>query len=326
MKLRWGFIGAGRIIHRFMTGITAYEDASVSVVYARNLQKGLDAVKNYSVGRVTDSLDDFLSCGEVDVAYIATTHPTHLQFAKACLNAGIPVLCEKPMTPNAIQTRELVECARKNNVFLMEAMWTRFFPVNRKIKSLIEAGAIGKPLMMTADFAFRGTGDPSDRLYKPEDAGGSVLDVGVYPLAYANMMFGSLPAEFTALGTLCESGVDESASFILKYPGGELATLFSSIALNSRQDAVIYGSEGRIEVDSQFWRARSATLIRNDRTEPITSLHFPGEGYQFEIEHVHECLANSLTESPLMTLDESIALAELCDSLRTQLGVKYPFE
>jgi len=326
MKLRWGFVGAGRIIHRFMTGIDAFDDASLSLVYARNAEKGRCAVERYGDVRVTDSMEDFVSCGEVDVAYIATTHPTHLEFASRCLEAGIPVLCEKPMTANAAQTRELVECARRTGVFLMEAMWTRFFPANLKVVEWVRSGAIGRPVAMTGDFGFRGSGDPNDRLYKPEEAGGSLLDVGVYPIAYANMVFGGLPCGYTALAQLCENGIDETCGMLLKYPEGGIATVFSSIASNTFQDARICGTEGRIEVAAPFWSARNAKLVRGDRTETFETPGFPGEGYQFEIAHVHECLEKGLVESPLMTLDESIGIAELCDALRDETGVKYPFE
>jgi predicted dehydrogenase len=340
MSVQWGFAGAGRIARRFLNGLTQVDDAVPYAVYGRTAAKAEALAHDYGFAHVCSSIEDLIDSG-IDVAYVATTHPSHATFAKQFLDAGIPVLCEKPLTPNAATTKELIEYARAKDTFLMEAMWTRTFPVTRQLKTWLEDEALGRLAGMTGNFCIKPKVDFDDRMYNMDLAGGAMLDIGVYLLAFVELVFGGKPDEIKAVGTLAETGVDTNVSVALRY-GDKIVSLFMTLGSESPDTVKIYGEKWMIEVADAFWRPRKATLTYLDGTITIESpeppvpanttvpaprdFSFSGEGYQNEVKHVHECLEKGLRESPLMTLDSTLAIAEISDEIRRQLGVIYPFE
>jgi predicted dehydrogenase len=239
-----------------------------------------------------------------------------------CLEAGKAVLGEKPMAVNAAQVRNMVACARKNDVFMMEAMWTRFNPVTVQVCKWLAEGAIGDVRLLQVDFGFRAGLNPAGRLFNPDLAGGALLDVGVYVVAYAAMVFGGPPVQVQAAAHIGETGVDEQTTMVFKYGGGQLASLSCAVRTSTPHEARIMGTEGSIYVPA-FWHATSATLSVQGQ-EPV--IHTDSFGYHYEAAEVGACLRAGQKESATMPLDESIAIAETMDEVRRQVGLKYPME
>jgi predicted dehydrogenase len=253
---------------------------------------------------------------------VATPHPFHKEHTLLCLDGGKAVLCEKPMAVQAGQVREMVQVARARGLFLMEAMWSRFNPVLVQVQEWLDEGRIGEVRMLTADFGFRTGWNPEGRLLNPALAGGALLDVGVYVIALASMVFGGAPAQVHAAAHLGETGVDEQTGMVLRYDGGGLALVACAIRTVTPHMARIDGIKGAIEIPA-FWHATSARLIRPGKEFLETSGDF---GYHYEAAEVMACLREGKTESATMPLDESISIAETMDQVRAQIGLAYPPE
>lgn len=338
-KVKWGFIGTGRIIPRFMDGFCQVQNAEAAAIYGRNKDKAQQLANRFDIPLVYNNFDDFLQESDIDVAYVAVNNTMHSEFVKKCLQAKIPVVCEKPMSTTAESAKEMVDCARANSTFLMEGLWTNMFPVTRQIQRWIEEGRIGKLVAMNASFSIKTFPQPGDRLFDPEQAGGALLDIGVYLVAYAHTIFGRSPQEIASLAHIGDHGVDECSGTVFRYDGGEIATLFASFNSEGRDRATIYGEEGIIEIEEDFWRPRHAKLtcrdgyVSFDCPEPIqtkavydSGVSFRGEGYQFEIQHVNQCIIENRKESPLVPLDKSVSILETCDELRKKWNLAFPFE
>jgi predicted dehydrogenase len=235
-----------------------------------------------------------------------------------CLEHGKAVLCEKPFTMNAAEAEAIINTAREKNLFLMEAMWTRFQPAATKLRELLVAGAIGEVRLMQADFGFRTDFDPKSRLFDPALGGGAVLDVGIYPVSYASMVFGGQPTQIHATARLGQTGVDEEAAMLFSYPGGRSAQLACATRLQTAQAATIYGTEGRIQVP-EFFKAERLIISRPNQPDETLSLPFNGSGYRYQAEEVHRCLRAGQTESPTMPLDETLALMRTLDAVLAQI-------
>ncbi len=323
--IRWGILGPGTIARAFATGLTVVPDAKLVAVGSRTLDKAKAFAAEFGAARAHGSYAALANDPEVDAIYVATPHPMHRDDAILCLNAGKAVLCEKPFTVNAKELEAVVAVARAKRVFLMEAMWTRFLPVMSKVREWLASGRIGEPRLVTADFGFRCGWDPQSRLLAPSLAGGGLLDVGIYTVAFAAMVFGPTPSRIAGFAHLGETGVDEQAAYILGYPGGGLASLTCAVRTDTPHGARIDGTEGRIEIAAPFWKATRAVLTACGRTETIEAPHL-ANGYEYEAMEVGRCLRAGLTESPLVTLDESLALMRVLDQLRGQFGLRYPME
>jgi predicted dehydrogenase len=261
-----------------------------------------------------------ISDPEVDVVYVATPHPFHKEHTLLCLEGGKAVLCEKPMAVHAGQVREMVAAARENGLLLMEAMWSRFNPVLVQVQQWLAEGRIGEVRMLTADFGFRTGWNPEGRLLNPALAGGALLDVGVYVVSLASLVFGGAPEQVQATAHIGETGVDEQTAMVLKYKGGGLALLACAIRTATPHAARIDGTEGAIEVP-RFWHPTTAWLVRPGQ-EPIEATG--ALGYHYEAAEVMACLREGRTESEVMPLDESISIAETMDQVRAQIGLIYP--
>jgi predicted dehydrogenase len=262
----------------------------------------------------------------VDVIYVATPHPYHRPNAILCLEHGKAVLCEKPFTINRAEAVEVVEVARRNNRFLMEAMWTRFLPIMGQTRAWVADGAIGEVRMVEASFGFRGGPDETSRLLAPEMGGGGLLDVGVYPIGLASMVYGGPPDEICSMAHLGNTGVDEQAAMLFRYRGDALAMLSCAVRTNTLHTAVIMGTDGMITIDAPFWCGTVATLDRPEK-EPIrVELPLKGNGYHYQAEAVMACMRAGKLESDLMSLSETLSIMETMDRIRAQWGVRYPME
>jgi len=322
-KIGWGFIGAGGIAERFMRGLVQVPDAYLAAVTSRTYERAKNFADKYGA-KVYKTIEELIADENVDIIYVATPNNIHKENTLMAIEMGKPVLCEKPMAPNAQMVREMVNAAREKKVYLMEAMWTRFFPAMEKVREWLNDGRIGKVQFVIADFGFYES-NPEDIRLNLETAGGSLLDVGIYPLALTCMVFGKKPNRITGLADMAPSGVDAAMGCTLGFEGGGLALLCSALNVNTPQEAVIVGEKGRIVIP-EFFRPKEANLYLDGKLEEHFRKEHEGEGYQFEIAAVQEDIRNGRLENELMPLDESIAIAEVMDELRRQWGLVYPFE
>jgi predicted dehydrogenase len=324
-RIGWGFLGAGSIANRFMSGLKEVDDGYLAAVGSRTEGKA-EAFTAKHGGTPYNTYEAMLGDKRVDVVYIATPHPFHLPHARMALEAGKSVLCEKPMTPNAAQAGTMADLARKRGLFLMEAMWTRFFPVMAHVRQWLSAGEIGPVHLVQADFGFAAVENPASRLFDPALAGGSLLDVGVYTISFASMVFGGRqPDRILAMHEPAATGVDARTGCLFGYEGGGMAQLFSAVRTTTPHEARIIGENGYILIP-RFWHPKTATLVRKGKAEEVFDCDYPAEGFQFEIRAVQDDLRAGRTENSLMPLAESVAIAKTLDSVRAQLEIVYPFE
>lgn len=323
-KIRWGILGTGSIAQKFATGLTALPDAEIAAVGSRTQAAADHFGAEFHIPRRHASYEALANDAEVDAIYIATPHPFHYQNTLMCLDAGKPVLCEKPFAINVGEARQMVARAREKKIFLMEAMWTRYLPVMARVREIIAAGTIGDVRLVTADFGFRTGFNPKGRLFDPDLGGGGLLDVGIYPISLAYMLLGA-PSSVVSAAHLGETGVDEQAAWIFGYPAGQLALLSSATRTNTQQEARIAGTEGLIRIPD-WWHAQQLTLSVNGKPDEVIQPPFGGNGYNYEAAEVAHCLRKGLLESQTMPLDESLAIMETMDTIRAQWGLKYPME
>ncbi len=323
--IRWGILGPGSIANQFAKGLQAAPDGQLVAVGSRDLRRAEAFAEQYDAPNRHGSYEELVADPEVDAIYVATPHPFHKENSILCLEAGKAVLCEKPFTVNAAEAAEIVAVARANNVFLMEAMWSRYLPIIVQVRKWLDEGTIGIPLQVNADFGFRAGINPEGRLFSPALAGGALLDVGIYVVSFAAMVLGSDPEQIAATAHIGETGVDENTGILLRYKSGAVATLSCAVRASSPHIARIVGSEGTICVAASWWKGEAATLKAGGREEVI-ELPLAGNGYNYEAQEVARCLATGELESPIMPLDETVALMRILDEARAQIGLKYPME
>jgi len=323
--IKWGILGTGGIAHQFARGLTAIPDAELIAVGSRTNENAAKFADEFQVPHKHGSYEKLANDPDVDVIYVATPHPFHKENTILCLEAGKAVLCEKPFAINAQQVKEMIQCARESEKFLMEAMWTRFLPIIIKVREWLAEGLIGDVRMLKADFCFRSGWNPEGRLLKPELGGGGLLDVGVYTIAMAYMVFGGEPSNITSMCHIGETGVDEQSTILFGYDAGQIAILCSAIRTSTPQDAQIFGTEGSIYIPN-FWHSTSATLSVSGKDPETVDMPFNGNGYNYEAVEVMNCLRAGKLESDIVPLDESLSIIKTMDKIRAEWGLKYPME
>jgi predicted dehydrogenase len=322
---RWGILGTGGIAAAFADGLRALDDAALVAVGSRSAAAADAFGERFGVPRRHASYAELASDPEVDAIYVATPHTFHKQNTLLCLEAGKPVLCEKPFAINAAEAAEMIAAARSRGLFLMEAMWTRFLPHIAALRELLAAGAIGEVRQLRADFSFRAEFDPRGRLFDPALGGGGLLDVGIYPISLAWMVLGA-PSRIVSMAELGATGVDEQAAMIFGYPGGQLAVLTCGTRTSSPHEGLILGSEGMIRLHEGWWHASSLTLSRSGRPDELIEPPAVGNGYNNEAAEVMRCVREGRLESDVMPLDETLAIIRSLDEVRAQWGLRYPSE
>jgi predicted dehydrogenase len=322
--IRWGILGTGNIAKKFATGLATVPNAALAAVGSRSRESADAFAEKFSIPRRHASYEALAADPDIDVVYVSTPHPMHKANALLCLEAGKAVLCEKPFTLNAADTAEVVATARRKRRFLMEAMWTRFLPAIAKARELLREGAIGETRLVQADFGFRTGVKAESRLFDLALGGGALLDVGIYPISFASMIYGRQPTRIDAQATIGTTGVDEQTAMLFGYDGGASALLSTAIRINTPQDAYILGTDGHIQIPT-FWKADKLTVKRGANTETL-ALPFIGNGYSHQAIEVQRCLREGLLESPTMPHDESIAIMATMDQVRARIGLKYPQE
>jgi predicted dehydrogenase len=321
----WGILGPGRIARRFVEGLSVVEDVRLVAVGSRSLERAEIFGKEFGIPNRYGSYEALAEDPDVDVVYVATPHTSHKEHSLLCLRAGKHVLCEKPLTVNAAECEELICAAHEQGRFLMEAMWTRFFPVMCKLRELVSERAIGDVRMVSADFGFHSAFDPASRIFDPELGGGGLLDVGVYTVSFAHMVLGRPPAEIAALADIGETGVDEQAAIVLKFDRGEMALLFCGVRTQTVYEARIYGTDGMIYVEPSFWSPDAFTITRGGESERIAPERV-GNGFNYEAAEVASCIRNGKLESDIMPLAESLQIMETMDAIRRIWHLTYPCE
>jgi predicted dehydrogenase len=323
--VRWGILGTGGIARTFVDGLGSLPEAEVLAVGSRSEASAAAFAGEKEIPRHYGAYEGLAEDPDVDVVYVATPHPFHAENAELCLRAGKAVLCEKPFTLNAAEAERVVGLARERGLFLMEGMWTRFFPLMQEVRRLVTEGTIGEVRMLNVDFGFRAELDPASRLFDPALGGGALLDVGVYCVSMASMVLGR-PTEAIGLFHLGETGVDEQASIVLEYEGGRLANLSIGVRTASPQEATIMGTDGYVRIHSPWWRPSSTTISRPGREDETVEKPVSGNGFGYEAAEVMRCLERGETESAIMPLDETIAVMRTMDGLRAAWGLEYPGE
>lgn len=324
--IRWGVLGAGGIADTVSHDIGITEDNVVTAVAARDADRAAAFAAKHGAARGYGGYEALVADDEVDVIYIATTHPSHHDLALMAIAAGKAVLIEKPVCLNAADAREVFAAARAADVFAMEAMWMRANPLIRKAQELIAEGAIGRLHGVRDEFGLGIPFDPSHRLYDLDNGGGALTDLGVYPGHFAHLFLGH-PDEVTTAGTLAESGADDTVAMQWVYDGVPRAQLWVSVSVAAPNEAAILGTEGWIKVHAPAFRPSGLT-VHNAETEYTIEdpLAGQGAGYGPQIQEVARCLRAGEVESPLVRHAESVAVLELLDAARAALGVTYPSE
>jgi predicted dehydrogenase len=321
----WAILGLGNIAHKFATDLALVPHARLHAVASRSRAKAQEFAQTFGVPHAVGSYEELLAVPDIDAVYIATPHSEHHAHALLCLQAGLPVLCEKAFARSAHQAQEMIATAQAQGVFLMEAFWTRFFPAIQHALDLVQAGTIGEVKHLAADFGFSTDFKPESRLFDPALAGGSLLDIGVYPL-FISQLFLGVPATVRAVATPAPTGVDLSCVMALAHPGGATASLFSTLATTTNNYCTLYGTTGQLHLTGRFHAPSGLELHRPD--QPVQVMPYPkvGLGYHYEAAHVQACLSQGLLESSWLPLAFSLDLMRTLDAVRAQIGLRYPGE
>lgn len=322
--IKWGIIAPGGIANAFAKEVIKTKDGILSAVYGRNEDKTKEFAKMHKIDKYYTNIEEFLSDDNIDAVYIATPHSYHMDYAKKCVLAKKHVLCEKPFSYNQKTGKEVIDLAKENNVFIMEALWTLFLPAVNKAKKWIEEGKIGKIKLITANFGIKSEFNAKHRLYNPDLAGGALLDLGIYPILFSNYIANSYPIEIKSNAEFTKTNVDESDIINLKYKDGILSSLNCSLTAKLNNEAVIYGENGKIVIP-RFWASKEAYLYTEENTEKYID-EYEEAGYKHEIEEANNCIMNKALESNVASHKNTLELAKIMDEIRKQIGLVYPFE
>ena len=328
--VRWGLLATGKIASAFAADLALLPECEIAAVAARREESAAAFARTHGAARAYGDYRALVEDPDVDVVYVATPHALHAEHVTLALEAGKPVLCEKPMTLNAGEAAALVDLAADKQLFLMEAMWMRCNPLVRRLRALLASGELGEVRQVRADLGFRVDRPATDRLLDPALGGGALLDMGVYPLTLAQLFLGE-PSSVAAVASLSEAGADLDVAISLGYPGGALASLTSTMTAWSPRTASIATDRGRIELAESFHHPTAATWVPagdSEGSDPAATESFAeeltGSGLAHEALEVVRCLRNGELESPLVPLSDTLAMMRLTDRIRAEIGVRYP--
>lgn len=322
----WGIIGPGNIATEFAHDLDLIKTARhrVGAVLSHSLDKAAAFAQQEEATQYFDDMDAFTNEARIDAVYIATPHPLHHAAALHCLQHKIPVLCEKPLAMNSDQVKEIVDAAAKHQTFLMEGMWTRFLPSMLQVLSLIEANAIGKVISVKADMSYKAPYDPGSRYFNPELGGGSLLDLGIYPVFLTQLLLGK-PATIQATARLSDKQVDEACAAVLGYNNGAYAFIESSLVTQTALTATIHGETGRIHIGTPWNEQPSGIIVTSyDGKEKHYPCEWEGHGLQYETEEVYHCIRQGKLYSDKYSHQFSLDVMSTLDAIRQQTGIIYP--
>ena len=319
---RWGVLATGKIAATVVDDLALVEGAERLAVASRDLGRAEAFADEHGVERAYGSYEELLADPDVDVVYVATPHAQHHLVTSQVLAAGKPALVEKAFTCSLAAAEDLVQQARTAGLFVMEAMWTRLQPGIIRLRELVADGAIGEIRTVTADLGFVQPFDPSHRLFDPAQGGGSLLDLGVYPVSFAQMLMGT-PSRVQATGLLNELGTDSEAGLLLSYENGGHALLSCSLLGDTPGRATVVGTRGRITLEPRFHHTTRIVLERTRHDAEEVPAELLGRGYTHQMAHVAQCLADGLTQSPAMPLEDTLAVMGILDDALELLGAPH---
>lgn len=320
-KTHWGIIGLGKIAHKFAADLLLSDTAILQGVASRTLEKATEFASKYNAIQAYDSYEALVNDPKIDVVYIATPHNLHYENTMLCLQHHKAVLCEKPMGINSAQVEAMIAEATKRKLFLMEAVWTRFMPGIEKVLELLQEKTIGEITHIKADFGFRTKFDAESRLYNKKLAGGSLLDIGIYPIFISLLALG-IPSNIKAFARKTATDVDSFCAMLFDYENDAKAVLESSFEANTPTEAHIHGTKGSIKIHHRFHQPNTITLFQ-EGSETVFELPYTGNGYIHEIEEVNNCILNRETQSAKLPLALSQKLIGIIDRVKSEIGLKY---
>jgi predicted dehydrogenase len=325
-KIRWGILGCGKIARKFAADLKWVEDAELIALGAREKASAESFAIDFPAKFVHGSYEELVCNPEVDVIYVATPHGLHHEHVMLCLKHKKAVLCEKAFAINYREAKEMIDYAKAQDTFIMEAFWTRLLPHYLRMKEMLAQNKVGKIKFLNAEFGFKPVPPFAPRIYEPALGGGSLLDIGVYPIFLALDVLGK-PDHIDAVMTPAPTAVDEQCAIRFQYKDGAIAQLFCSFASNLATGADIAGDEGRIRFTHRFHGPTSVLEYYPgavDTREVIPFEKVSGNGYEYEARHVNECLRKNLKESPVLTHRFTLLLMETLDEIRSKAGIRYP--
>ena len=320
-EIRWGILGTGKIARAFANALSDTPGAALAAVGSRSIDSAQAFAGEFSAVAY-GSYQALADATGVDIVYIGTPHPIHFENARMLLNAGKAVLCEKPFMINQREAEEIVALARAKKLFLMDAMWTRFMPALAAVREVIASGEIGPALQVSADFGFTATTDPLHRVNNLALGGGALLDLGIYPLSIAAALLGPVTSVL-AQADIGPTGVDLQTAFSLRHVGGGMSLCSCSLSARTPAELTVSGPLGHVRMNTMFHRTDSITVVTEGAARTIQTPYL-GNGYVHEAIEAARCVRAGLLESPIMPLDESVALMGVLDTIRAQIGLRYP--
>ena len=323
---KWGIIGPGNIAHAFADDLPRARSANhkAHAILAKEDNDANEFSKKFNIPFQYTRLEEFIKNSGIDAVYIATPHVLHYEEAAFCLQNRIPVLCEKPITINSKQLSHLIQLSDDNNTFLLEGMWIRFLPSIQKVLSLYASGIIGKIISIKADMSYKAHYDPQSRYFNPQLGGGSLLDLGIYPVFLSTLLLGK-PQEIKAGGIVTESRVDGNCNALLTYKSGQTASIESSFITKTEGIAIIYGDKGLIRIRNPWYEKPEGIDVElYEGTKVFHKCEWEGKGLYFEVDEVYNCISKGLCESVYYCHHFSLDVMQILDELRKQLNVVYP--
>ena len=323
-KYNWAILGCGHIANKFCSDLKLLPNANLYATSSRDLQKAIDYRNKYGFEVAYGSYTEMVNDPKVDAVYIATPHAFHREHAILCMNHKKAVLCEKAFAINKREVEEMISCAKENNTFLMEAFWTKFQPSFIKAMEILKSGELGKLQIVRSDFAFNAPFIEERRLYNVNLGGGSLLDIGLYPVFAALTPLGK-PDFIKTFAHFSTTGTEENISILFKYAGGEMANLTSSFSSYSPTQTEYWCEKGYMILNPRWYMPTKITIVKNgEQPQHLNSEHFEGTGYQYEAAHVMQCLDEGKIESEIVTWQNSLDLIETLDRIRQDAGIFFP--
>jgi len=324
-EFRWGILASGGIAQAFARDLSYFNHHIVAAVGSRSQESADSFAAEFPGCTAYSSYEALVADPTLDAIYVASPHPYHVSNTVLALNAGKPVLCEKPFTINATEARQMKAAADANGVALMEAMWARFLPHMHKVREILASGILGDIWAVEADHGQRLSDYANPRHWEPSLGGGALLDLGIYPISFAHMVLG-VPDKITSSATFTDKGVDASSTVIFDYKSGAQAILTSNMMVSTPCRATICGTLGKIEIDRTFYNPTSMRVIMHDGTTTEYPKEYKGHGLRDQALEFERVVRSGAKSSTILTPDESILIMESLDEVRKQIGLIYPSE
>ena len=322
-KYKWGILTAGKMSAKFVKALKLLDNAKLYAVAARDISKAKMFAQEYGIKKYYGSYDELATDSEVEIIYIASPHSYHFEHTMLCLKNRKAVLCEKAFSLNALEAQVMIDEARKQNVFLMEALWPPFQPIYKKTKELLLKGNIGKLMHIDAKFGFQPPYDPSDRKFNLSLGGGSLLDIGIYPV-HDVLYYMGVPDYVTAKATFTDLGVENSINIIFGFNDGRTASVFSSFKAAAGIGCTLYGENGNLSFSRGRDMSQQLTMAVNGKTPVDFSFIPEGMGYHFEADEVMRCVEQGKIESPVAPHSYTLQLISILDKVREAAGIVFP--